>query len=94
MILRHEHIFVELDALEEAHYLTAEPGPVIVIELMAPELDRAKAVGVTACFSATTAGGTTPRNRAAACRDPSHTPAKSSCRASGLTALARRRFGS
>lgn len=54
MILPHEHIFVELDALEEAHYLTAEPGP--VIELMAPELDRAKAVGVTALVECTPLG--------------------------------------
>jgi phosphotriesterase-related protein len=54
MILPHEHIFVELDALKEAHYLTAEPGP--VIELMAPELDRAKAVGVTALVECTPLG--------------------------------------
>jgi phosphotriesterase-related protein len=54
MILPHEHIFVELDLLEEAHYPTAEPEP--VIDLMVPELDRAKAVGVTALVECTTLG--------------------------------------
>jgi phosphotriesterase-related protein len=54
MILPHEHIFVELDSLEEAHYLTAEPGP--AIELMAPQLEKARAVGVTALVECTPLG--------------------------------------
>jgi phosphotriesterase-related protein len=54
MILPHEHIFVELDSLEQARYLTAEPGP--VIDLMAPEIVKATAVGVTALVECTPLG--------------------------------------
>jgi phosphotriesterase-related protein len=54
MILPHEHVFVELESGEEAHYLAAKPGP--VIDLMAPELERAKSVGVTALVECTPLG--------------------------------------
>jgi phosphotriesterase-related protein len=54
MILPHEHIFVDLGPIEEANYLAAEPGP--VIDLMAPELDRARAFGVTALVECTPLG--------------------------------------
>jgi phosphotriesterase-related protein len=53
-ILPHEHIFVDLGPIEEANYLRAEPGP--VIDLMVPELDRAKSVGVTALVECTPLG--------------------------------------
>ncbi len=54
MILPHEHIFVDLGSIEQKNYLAAEPGP--VIDLMAPELDGAKAVGVSALVESTPVG--------------------------------------
>ena len=54
MILPHEHVFVDLNAHETADYLTAEPGP--VIDLMVPELEKARAVGVTALVECTPLG--------------------------------------
>jgi phosphotriesterase-related protein len=53
-ILPHEHVFVDLGPIDEANYRTAEPGP--VIDLMVPELDQARAVGVTALVEATPLG--------------------------------------
>jgi len=54
VILPHEHVFVDLGPIEEANYLTAEPGP--VIDLMGPELERAKGVGVSALVESTPLG--------------------------------------
>jgi phosphotriesterase-related protein len=54
VILPHEHVFVDLGPIEEANYLTAEPGP--VIDLMGPEIERAKAVGVSALVECTPLG--------------------------------------
>lgn len=46
MILPHEHIFVDLRTWDQPGYAEAEA--VDVIRLMAPEIDRARQVGVTA----------------------------------------------
>jgi phosphotriesterase-related protein len=46
MILPHEHVFVDLRTWDEPGFGQADPQEVIA--LMAPELERARAVGVTA----------------------------------------------
>jgi phosphotriesterase-related protein len=46
MILPHEHVFVDLRTWDEPGFGQADPQDVIA--LMAPELERARAVGVTA----------------------------------------------
>ena len=46
MILPHEHVFVDLRTLDQPGYGQADPAD--VIKLMAPEIEKAKAVGVTA----------------------------------------------
>lgn len=50
----HEHIFVDLGANEDPHYLTADPRP--AIDLMAPELEKARDAGVTALVESTPLG--------------------------------------
>ena len=46
MILPHEHVFVDLRTWDQPGYGQADPADVIA--LMAPEIEKAKAVGVTA----------------------------------------------
>ena len=54
MILPHEHIFVDLGPIEEANYRHADPAD--VIGLMAPEIEKIKALGVTALVECTPEG--------------------------------------
>jgi phosphotriesterase-related protein len=54
VILPHEHVFVDLRTWDEPGY--AEADPVDVIDLMAPEIERARAVGVTAIVECSTGG--------------------------------------
>ena len=46
MILPHEHVFVDLRTWDQPGYGEADPDD--VVRLMAPEIERARAVGVTA----------------------------------------------
>jgi phosphotriesterase-related protein len=54
MILPHEHIFVEFRTPETPGHAEAEPSE--VIRLMAPEVERARAAGVTAMVDCTPVG--------------------------------------
>ena len=54
MILPHEHVFVDLRTWDQPGYAQAEPTA--VIKLMAPEVERAKSVGVTAIVECSTGG--------------------------------------
>lgn len=54
MILPHEHVFVDLRTWDEPGYAEADPED--VIDLMAPEIERARAVGVTAIVECSTGG--------------------------------------
>lgn len=54
MILPHEHIFVDLGPIGEAAYRNANVDEVIAV--MAPEVDKARAVGVTALVECTPEG--------------------------------------
>ncbi|MEA3337098.1 MAG: esterase [Chloroflexota bacterium] len=54
MILPHEHIFVDLRTWDQPGYAEAEPAE--VIELMAPEIARAQAVGITTIVECSTVG--------------------------------------
>jgi len=54
VILPHEHVFVDLRTWDEPGY--AEADPANVIALMAPEIKRARAVGVTAIVECSTGG--------------------------------------
>ena len=54
MILPHEHIFVDLRTWDQPGYGEADPAD--VIKLMAPEVEKAKAVGVTAIVECSTGG--------------------------------------
>ena len=54
MILPHEHIFVDLGPIEEANYRRADAAD--VIRLMAPEIEKIKALGVTALVECTPEG--------------------------------------
>ena len=54
MILPHEHVFVDLRTGEPPGF--AEAQPAAVIALMGPELDRARAAGVTALVECTPVG--------------------------------------
>jgi phosphotriesterase-related protein len=54
MILPHEHIFVDLGPIGENAYLDADPAD--VIRVMAPEIEKIKALGVTALVECTPAG--------------------------------------
>lgn len=54
MILPHEHIFVDLGPIEAESWKHAVPGE--VVDLMAPELKRARDVGVSALVECTPMG--------------------------------------
>lgn len=54
MILPHEHVFVDLRTWDQPGYAQAET--VDVIALMAPEIEKARAVGVTAIVECSTVG--------------------------------------
>ncbi len=54
MILPHEHIFVDLRTWDKPGYAQAETQD--VINLMGPELDKARAVGITAIVECSTVG--------------------------------------
>lgn len=54
MILPHEHVFVDLRTWDQPGYAQAETAD--VIRLMAPELEKARAVGVTAIVECSTVG--------------------------------------
>jgi phosphotriesterase-related protein len=53
LILPHEHIFVDLGPIEEQNYLKAKAEDVIA--LMTPEIEKIKALGVTALVECTPA---------------------------------------
>jgi phosphotriesterase-related protein len=54
MILPHEHVFVDLRTWDQPGY--AEADPAAVVALMAPEIERARAAGVTAIVECSTVG--------------------------------------
>jgi len=54
VILPHEHVFVDLRTWDQPGYAQADPDD--VIRLMAPEIEKAKAVGVTAIGECSTVG--------------------------------------
>jgi phosphotriesterase-related protein len=54
MILPHEHVFVDLRTPDSPGYAEAAPGAVVA--LMAPEIARIQALGVTALVECTTGG--------------------------------------
>lgn len=54
MILPHEHVFVDLRTWDQPGYGQADP--VAVVGLMAPEIEKARAVGVTAIVECSTGG--------------------------------------
>jgi phosphotriesterase-related protein len=54
MILPHEHVFVDLRTWDEPGYAEADPADVVA--LMAPEIEKARAVGVTAIVECSTGG--------------------------------------
>jgi phosphotriesterase-related protein len=54
MILPHEHIFVDLRTLDQPGYGQADPQD--VIRLMVPEIDKARAAGVTTIVDCAPAG--------------------------------------
>jgi phosphotriesterase-related protein len=54
LILPHEHVFVDLRTWDQPGY--AEADQAAVLELMAPEIERARAAGVSAIVEASTVG--------------------------------------
>ncbi len=54
MVLPHEHVFVDLRTPDQPGYAQADPDDVVA--LMAPELERARAAGVTALVECSTVG--------------------------------------
>jgi phosphotriesterase-related protein len=54
MILPHEHVFVDLRTPDRPGYAQADPAD--VVRLMAPEIERIKALGVTALVECSTGG--------------------------------------
>ena len=54
VILPHEHVFVDLRTSEEPGYGEADPAD--VVRLMAPEIEAARAIGVTAIVEPSTVG--------------------------------------
>lgn len=54
MILPHEHVFVDLRTPDQPGYAQADVADVVV--LMAPEIERIKALGITALVECTTGG--------------------------------------
>jgi len=53
-ILPHEHVFVDLRTWDQPGYAEADPADVVA--LMGPEIERAKAAGVTAIVECSTVG--------------------------------------
>jgi phosphotriesterase-related protein len=53
-ILPHEHVFVDLRTWDQPGYAEADPAGVVA--LMAPEIERARAAGVTAIVECSTVG--------------------------------------
>jgi len=54
MILPHEHVFVDLRTWDQPGYAEADPAD--VVKLMAPEIERVRAAGVTAIIEPSTVG--------------------------------------
>jgi phosphotriesterase-related protein len=54
MVLPHEHVFVDLRTWDQPGY--AEADPAAVVALMGPEIERARAAGVTAIVECSTVG--------------------------------------
>jgi phosphotriesterase-related protein len=54
MILPHEHVFVDLRTPDQPGYAQADPDD--VVRLMAPEIRKAQALGITALVECTTGG--------------------------------------
>jgi len=54
LVLPHEHVFVDLGPMEAANWRDADPEA--VVEVMAPEIERAREAGVTALVEATPEG--------------------------------------
>jgi len=54
LMLPHEHVFVDLGPMEAAHWREADPDD--VVDVMAPEIERAREAGVTALVEATPEG--------------------------------------
>ncbi|SHE82657.1 phosphotriesterase-related protein [Kaistia soli DSM 19436] len=54
MILPHEHVFVDLRTPDQPGYAQADPAD--VVRLMAPQIERIKALGVTALVECSTGG--------------------------------------
>jgi phosphotriesterase-related protein len=54
MILPHEHVFVDLRTPDQPGYAEADPAD--VVKLMAPEIERIKALGVTALVECSPTG--------------------------------------
>jgi phosphotriesterase-related protein len=54
VILPHEHVFVDLRTWDQPGYAEADPAGVVA--LMGPEIDRARAAGVTAIVECSTVG--------------------------------------
>lgn len=54
MILPHEHVFVDLRTWDQPGYAEADPADVVV--KMAPEIERIKALGITALVECSTGG--------------------------------------
>lgn len=53
-VLPHEHVFVDLRTWDQPGYAVADPAAVVA--LMAPEIERARALGVTAIVECSTVG--------------------------------------
>jgi phosphotriesterase-related protein len=53
-LLPHEHVFVDLRTWDQPGYGVADPA--VVVALMAPEIERARAAGVTAIVECSTVG--------------------------------------
>jgi len=54
LVLPHEHVFVDLGPMEAANWRDADPAD--VVDVMAPEIERARDAGVTALVEATPEG--------------------------------------
>jgi len=54
LVLPHEHVFVDLRTWDQPGYAQADPAA--VVRLMAPEIERARAAGVTAIVECSTVG--------------------------------------
>jgi phosphotriesterase-related protein len=54
LVLPHEHVFVDLRTWDQPSYAEADPAAVVAV--MAPEVERARAAGVTAIVECSTVG--------------------------------------